>query len=364
MSKIKIVSVFGTRPEAIKMIPLINELRKRDDFISYICVTGQHRELLDDVLNSFNIVPDFTFNSIKKGSSLGELTSDILLYVSDVLQEVKPDLVLVHGDTTTAFAAALASFYLKIDVCHVEAGLRTHDNCSPFPEEMNRKFIDSISELCFAPTSIERDNLLSENIDEKKIFVTGNTIIDFIKLNEKILMKKNKFNNKKTILLTAHRRENIGEKMLSIFEAVKEIAANNNNLEIIFPVHKNPKIRELICGMFNNDENIKLMEPVNVVEFYQLLNNVDLILTDSGGIQEEAVTLGIPVFVLRDSTERKIAESVNTLKVIGTDKDCILKEVNSFLLGDIIDCQPSDYFGDGKASIKILDIIKNKYEKK
>lgn len=365
MSKIKVVSVLGTRPEAIKMIPLINELSKRDDFISYICVTGQHRELLDDVLKSFNIVPDFIFNSIRKSSSLDELTSDILLYVSGVLQEVKPDIVLVHGDTTTAFAASLAAFYLKIDVCHIEAGLRTYDKHSPFPEEMNRKFIDSISELCFAPTNVERDNLLSENIAENKIFVTGNTIIDFIKSNEEFLNKKQKMSSKKTILLTTHRRENIGEKMVNIFEAIKEIVANDNNVEVIFPVHKNPKIRELVSGTLSSDENIKIIEPLNVIEFYKLLSNVDLILTDSGGIQEEAVTSGIPVFVLRDSTERKISASVNTLKVIGTDKKRILKEVNSFFkCSGIIDCQPSSYFGDGKASIRILDIIKNKYEKR
>lgn len=364
---IKVMSVFGTRPEAIKMAPLVKELEKRENIKSIVCVTAQHREMLDQVLNIFDIKPDYDLNIMKQGQTLSEITSRVLMGLEEVIQKENPNIILVHGDTTTTFASSLAAFYNKIDIGHVEAGLRTYNKYSPFPEEANRIMVDRISDLYFAPTEVSKDNLLKENIDSNKIFITGNTAIDAMKYTVNDNYNNPLFDwvgDDKLILLTAHRRENLGEPMRNIFKAVKRLVNDNNNIKVIYPIHLNPRVREIANEVFDNDNRIKLIEPLEVIDFHNFINKSYLILTDSGGIQEEAPSLGKPVLVLRDTTERPEGIKAGTLKLVGTDEDTIYDEAN-ILLNNKNEydkmSKASNPYGDGLASKYITDIIVERY---
>ncbi len=370
MNKVKVMSIFGTRPEAIKMAPLVKELEKRDEIESIVCVTAQHREMLDQVLETFNIKPDYDLNIMKQGQTLSEITSRALLGLEEVIKESKPDIVLVHGDTTTTFAGALAAFYNQVSIGHVEAGLRTNDKYSPFPEEMNRQMVDCMTDMFFAPTEISKENLLLENIDENKIYVTGNTAIDAMSTTVKEDYHHNELDwvkdNERLILLTSHRRENLGEPMRNIFKAVKRIVDEFDDVKVIYPIHKNPKVREIANEVFGNTDRVKLIEPLEVFDFHNFQNKSYIILTDSGGIQEEAPSLGKPVLVLRDTTERPEGIKAGTLKLVGTDEMTIYKEAKR-LLTDLKEYEKmskaSNPYGDGHASEKIADAIIKKFVK-
>lgn len=364
MKKIKVMSVFGTRPEAIKMAPLVKELEKRENIESIVCVTAQHREMLDQVLETFDIKPDYDLNIMKQGQTLGEITTRALTGLESVIKEAMPDIVLVHGDTTTTFAGALAAYYNQVVIGHVEAGLRTDDKYSPFPEEMNRQMVDCVTDMYFAPTEISKQNLLKENIDEKKIYVTGNTVIDAMATTV-----IDDYNHKelewigpedKMILLTAHRRENLGDPMRNIFKGIKRIIDEFENVKVVYPIHMNPKVREVAKEVFGSCERVKMIEPLEVFDFHNFQNKSYLILTDSGGIQEEAPSLGKPVLVLRDTTERPEGIEAGTLKLVGTDADVIYNETKK-LLTDIDEynkmSHASNPYGDGHASEKIVDAI-------
>lgn len=305
---IKVLSIFGTRPEAIKMAPLVKELESRGEIKSIVCVTAQHREMLDQVLTTFDIKPDYDLNIMKQGQTLTDITTRALNGLDKVIKECKPDIVLVHGDTTTTFAGALAAFYNQVAIGHVEAGLRTYDKYSPYPEEMNRQMVDSMTDMYFAPTKLSKENLLKENIDESKIYVTGNTVIDAMKTTVTNNYKHSELewikDNERMILLTAHRRENLGEPMQNIFKAVKRIVDEFNDIKVIYPIHMNPKVREVANDIFRDTDRVRLIEPLEVFDFHNFQNKSYMILTDSGGIQEEAPSLGKPVLVLRDTTER------------------------------------------------------------
>ena len=305
---IKVMSIFGTRPEAIKMAPLVKELEKRKEIESIVCVTAQHREMLDQVLKTFDIKPDYDLNIMKQGQTLSEITSRALLGLEEVIKEVKPDIVLVHGDTTTTFAGALAAFYNQVSIGHVEAGLRTYDKYSPFPEEMNRQMVDSMTDLYFAPTKISKENLLKQNISEDKIYITGNTAIDAMSTTVKENYTHKELEwikpGERMILLTAHRRENLGDPMRHIFKAIRRIVDEFDDVKVIYPIHLNPLVRNIANEIFNGCDKVKLIEPLEVFDFHNFQNKSYIILTDSGGIQEEAPCLGKPVLVLRDSTER------------------------------------------------------------
>ena len=305
---IKVMSIFGTRPEAIKMAPLVKELEKRKEIESIVCVTAQHREMLDQVLKTFDIKPDYDLNIMKQGQTLSEITSRALLGLEEVIKEVKPDIVLVHGDTTTTFAGALAAFYNQVSIGHVEAGLRTYDKYSPFPEEMNRQMVDSMTDLYFAPTKISKENLLKQNISEDKIYITGNTAIDAMSTTVKENYTHKELEwikpGERMILLTAHRRENLGDPMCHIFKAIRRIVDEFNDVKVIYPIHLNPLVRNIANEIFNGCDKVKLIEPLEVFDFHNFQNKSYIILTDSGGIQEEAPSLGKPVLVLRDTTER------------------------------------------------------------
>ena len=366
---IKVMTIFGTRPEAIKMAPLVKELEERNEIESIVCVTAQHREMLDQVLTVFDIKPDYDLNIMKQGQTLSEITSRVLLGLEEIIQKEKPNIILVHGDTTTTFAGALAAFYNQVDIGHVEAGLRTWDKYSPFPEEMNRQMVDRMTDMYFAPTSVSKNNLISEGIVDEKIYVTGNTAIDAMSTT----VKKD-YNNpildwvgdNRMLLLTAHRRENLGEPMRHIFRAIKRIVDEYDDVRVVYPIHKNPKVREVAREVFGDMNKIKLIEPLEVIDFHNFQNKSYIILSDSGGIQEEAPSLGKPVLVLRNTTERPEGISAGTLKLVGTDEDTIYNETKK-LLDNKFEYEKmskaSNPYGDGRASIRIVDAIIDKYGK-
>ena len=366
---IKVMTIFGTRPEAIKMAPLIKELEERKEIESVVCVTAQHREMLDQVLTIFDIKPDYDLNIMKQGQTLSEITSRVLLGLEEVIKKENPNIILVHGDTTTTFAGALAAFYNGVDIGHVEAGLRTWDKYSPFPEEMNRQMVDRMTDMYFAPTSVSKNNLISEGIVDEKIYVTGNTAIDAMSTT----VKKD-YNNpildwvgdNRMLLLTAHRRENLGEPMRHIFRAIKRIVDEYDDVRVVYPIHKNPKVREVAREVFGDMNKIKLIEPLEVIDFHNFQNKSYIILSDSGGIQEEAPSLGKPVLVLRNTTERPEGISAGTLKLVGTDEDTIYNETKK-LLDNKFEYEKmskaSNPYGDGRASVRIVDAIIDKYGK-
>ena len=368
MKKIKVMTIFGTRPEAIKMAPLVNELKKDESIEDIVCVTAQHRQMLDQVLEIFDIKPDYDLNVMKDRQTLPQITSSVLNGIVDVINEAKPDMILVHGDTTTTFAGALAGFYSKVKIGHVEAGLRTYDKYSPFPEEMNRKLVGSMADLHFCPTSNNKDNLLKESILEDGIYVTGNTVIDALKTTvsssyefEDETLKKIDF-SKKVILVTAHRRENLGEPLENILGAIKMIAEEyKDEVEIIYPVHLNPAVREPAGRILGNISNVHLIEPLCVQELHNLMDRSYLVMTDSGGLQEEAPALGKPVLVLRQETERPEAVCAGTVKMAGTDKENIYN-LAKMLLDDKDEYEKmnkaANPYGDGKASARIVQAIK------
>lgn len=367
MKKIKVMSVFGTRPEAIKMAPLVKELEKRPQIESIVCVTAQHREMLDQVLATFAIQPDYDLNIMKQGQTLMDITTGALSGVDAVIKEAKPDIVLVHGDTSTTFAAALAAFYNQTAIGHVEAGLRTYNKYSPYPEEMNRQMVDCMTDMYFAPTGLSRENLLAENIDDSKIYVTGNTAIDAMSttVDEGYTHPELSWlEGDKMILLTAHRRENLGEPMRNIFRGIRRVLDEVPGIKVIYPIHKNPVVRAAADEIFGDCHRVKLIEPLDVFDFHNFQNLAHIILTDSGGIQEEAPSLGKPVLVLRDTTERPEGIEAGTLKLVGTDSDVIYRETIR-LLTDKEEYErmskASNPYGDGHASERIADAIIAKY---
>ena len=359
----KVMLVFGTRPEAIKMCPLVNVLKQNTEFETVVCVTGQHREMLQQVLEVFKVTPDYDLDIMKEGQTLYSITTSILEKIKPVLEKEKPDIVLVHGDTSTTFAASLATFYSGIKVGHVEAGLRTYDLKSPFPEEFNRQAVSIVSDFNFAPTEQAKNNLLNEGRSADKIFVTGNTAIDALKTTVSETYYHELFDwigNSRLIMLTAHRRENLGKPMENMFKAIKRVLEENADVKVIYPIHKNPIVREIASRVFGDDTRIKLIEPLEVIDFHNFLKKSYLILTDSGGIQEEAPSLGKPVLVMRNTTERPEGVAAGTLKLVGTEEDTIYKEF-SILLSDEQEyakmSQASNPYGDGTASIKIKEIL-------
>ena len=368
---IKVVSIFGTRPEAIKMAPLIKKLSQEENIQSKVIVTAQHREMLDQVLNLFEISPDYDMDIMKQGQTLTGVTARVLSGLEEILQMERPDIVLVHGDTTTTFSAALAAFYQKIAVGHVEAGLRTFNKYSPYPEEMNRKLTGSITDLHFAPTDTSMDNLLRENIPREKITVTGNTVIDaLLDTVEKPFPMDSLLPDidweKRIILLTAHRRENWGEPLKNIFMAVKEVVADFPDTELIFPVHKNPQVSQLAHEMLGNMERIHLIKPLDYLPFVKLMNRSHLVLTDSGGMQEEAPSLGKPVLVLRETTERPEAVKAGTVKMAGMAKAQVYQAAADLLTDNLAYKEMAhavNPYGDGKASERITEAIKDYFSK-
>lgn len=363
MKKIKVMSVFGTRPETIKMAPLVKELEKREEIESIVCVTAQHRQMLDQVLHAFDITPDYDLNLMKPGQTLTDITSGVLRGIEDVIKEVSPDIVLVHGDTSTAFSAALAAFYNQCSIGHVEAGLRTYNKYSPYPEEANRQFIGVVSDLNFAPTEKSRSNLLSENKDPDTIIVTGNTAIDALSLTvrEDYSDEITEWaKGSRLIVLTAHRRENLGEPMHRMFRAIRRITEKYPDVKIVYPVHLNPLVQQCADEEFGDCDRVRLIAPLEVMEFHNLLSRSYLILTDSGGIQEEAPSLGKPVIVLRDTTERPEGVAAGTLKLAGTDEDTIYSMIDT-LLSDEAEYKKmstaANPYGDGHASERIVNAI-------
>ena len=358
-----IMLVFGTRPEAIKMCPLIQELRTRKDIRTLCCVTGQHRQMLDQVLSAFHVTPDYDLAIMKDGQTLFDVTTRVMEELKNVLAEAKPDLVLVHGDTTTTFAAALTCFYMQIPVGHVEAGLRTYQLDSPFPEEFNRQAVGVVAKYHFAPTEQARQNLLRENKKPETIFVTGNTAIDALKTTVRADYQNPELEwakGSRLILLTAHRRENLGEPMRAIFRAVRRIVDEVPDVKVLYPVHMNPTIRALAQENLGGDERIRLIPPMDVVDFHNMLARSDLVMTDSGGIQEEAPSLGKPVLVLRDTTERPEGVAAGTLKLVGTDEETIYREAKRLLTDEAAYHRmsvASNPYGDGQACRRIADIL-------
>lgn len=359
----KVMLVFGTRPEAIKMCPLVNELKKRETIETVVCVTGQHREMLDAVLRAFNVVPDFDLSIMKAGQTLFDITTGILEKIRAVLDEVKPDVVLVHGDTSTTFVTALACFYMQIPVGHVEAGLRTYNIYSPYPEEFNRQAVGIISKYNFAPTEMSRDNLLREGKDPSSIFVTGNTAIDALSTTVRADYTHPELEwaaGSRLIMITAHRRENLGEPMVHMFRAIRRIIDEHPDVKAIYPIHMNPVVRATAEAELGGDERIRIIEPLDVLDFHNFLARSYMILTDSGGIQEEAPSLGKPVLVMRDTTERPEGIAAGTLKLVGTDEDVIYENFR-LLLDDksAYDAmaKASNPYGDGHACRRIADIL-------
>ncbi|KRL04016.1 non-hydrolyzing UDP-N-acetylglucosamine 2-epimerase [Liquorilactobacillus oeni] len=365
MKKIKVMTVFGTRPEAIKMAPVVLRLKERDtEFETITVVTAQHREMLDQVLQVFKIHPDYDLNIMKNNQTLGDITAGVLHLLDHVLEEAKPDIILVHGDTTTTFAASVAAFYRQVPVGHVEAGLRTWNKYSPYPEEMNRQMTDVLSDLYFAPTLTSRENLIKENHAGDKIFVTGNTAIDA--LHETVSedyqheVLSHVVSEHKIILLTMHRRENLGEPMKEVFLAVKSIVEKYRDVEVIYPLHLNPRVREAANQILGKCERIHLIEPLNVIDFHNLCARSYFIMTDSGGVQEEAPALKKPVLVLRDTTERPEGVAAGTLKLVGTKKMSVTQSMEQLLNDKKIYqkmAEAKNPYGDGKASTRILDAI-------
>lgn len=365
--------IFGTRPEAIKMAPLVKEFQKHSEFETKVCVTAQHREMLDQVLNFFDIIPDYDLNLMKPNQNLYSLTADIITDMKDVLDDFKPDFIYVHGDTTTTMAASIAGFYSGAKVCHVEAGLRTHNKHSPFPEEINRQVTGRIADYHFAPTEQSKKNLISENVAEENIIITGNTVIDALLYssdrvdtlqNNEIEGLKNIVDiNKKLILVTGHRRENHGQGFINICEALKEIAIANSDVQIIYPVHLNPNVKEPVYEILSEIKNIQLIDPLAYPAFVWLMTHSYMIITDSGGVQEEAPSLGKPVLVMRDTTERPEAVTAGTVILVGTDNNKIISETQN-LLSDGKRYQNMSAlhnpYGDGKACERIVEFIKSK----
>lgn len=359
----KILLVFGTRPEAIKMCPLVNELKKRKSVETLVCVTGQHRQMLDQVLEAFSVIPDYDLSIMKEKQTLFDVTANILNRIKSVLEEVKPDVVLVHGDTSTTFATALACFYLQIPVGHVEAGLRTYNIYSPFPEEFNRQAVGIIAKYNFAPTELSKLNLVKEGKAEKTIYVTGNTAIDALHTTVKeeyIHPELEWAKDSRLIMLTAHRRENLGEPMRQMFRAIKRIVDEHDDLKVIYPIHMNPMVRQAATEIFGDDERFHIIEPLDVLDFHNFLSRSYLILTDSGGIQEEAPSLGKPVLVMRDTTERPEGIAAGTLKLVGTNEETIYKEFDRLLTDktayDAM-AKASNPYGDGHACERIADVL-------
>ena len=362
----KILLVFGTRPEAIKMCPLVNELKKRNGIETIVCVTGQHRQMLDQVLDIFQIIPDYDLSIMKNHQTLFDITINILDKIKRILELEKPDIVLVHGDTSTAFTTALACFYLQIPVGHVEAGLRAYNVFSPYPEEFNRQVISIISQFNFAPTELSKSNLLKEGKQEEAIYVTGNTAIDALKTTIKCTYEHKDLDwakGSRVIMITAHRRENIGEPMQHMFRAIKRVLDEYLDVKAIYPIHMNPAVRKIADEIFHGDNRIRIIEPLDVLDFHNFLSRSYLILTDSGGIQEEAPSLGKPVLVMRDTTERPEGIAAGTLKLVGTNEDTIYKCFKQ-LLEDEKEykkmCSANNPYGDGYASKKIADILEQK----
>ena len=365
----KVMVVFGTRPEAIKMAPVIQALRQKDSILCQVAVTAQHREMLDQVLKLFKMVPDFDLNLMKQGQTLTEITTRALSGLKEVFQRELPDLVLVHGDTTTTFVAALAAFYAQIPVGHVEAGLRTGNKYSPFPEEMNRKLASVLTDFHFAPTESAKRNLLQEGIAPEKIFVTGNTVIDallatvkpeysFLEPEIQAILKQSE--KSRMVLVTTHRRENLGEPMRQIYQALKSMLETFPDTHVVFPVHKNPKVRKVVTEVLGDHPRVNLIEPLDYEPFVNLMARAHLILTDSGGIQEEAPSLGVPVLVVRDTTERPEAVEAGTVSLVGTNYAKVFSELKR-LLGDQTAYQKmamaSNPYGDGCAADRIAEII-------
>ena len=365
MKKIKVMTVFGTRPEAIKMAPLVLELQKQSQrFEAITTVSAQHREMLDQVLDIFHIKPDYDLNIMHARQTLTDITSNVLINLDKILKEAKPDIVLVHGDTTTTFAASVAAFYNQIPIGHVEAGLRTWEKYSPYPEEMNRQMTDAMTDLYFAPTNQSKANLLKENHKEDNIYITGNTAIDALKqtvdkeYHHDILDKVSPDN--KLILLTMHRRENQGEPMRRVFKVIREVVESREDVEVIYPVHLSPAVQEAAKEILGNTERIHLISPLDVVDFHNLAARSYFIMTESGGVQEEAPSLGKPVLVLRDTTERPEGVEAGTLKLVGTESEKVKEEMEELLDNDAEYqrmAQAKNPYGDGKASERILDAI-------
>lgn len=365
MSKrIKVMSIFGTRPEAIKMAPLVLELNKRsNEFDSIVAVTAQHREMLDQVLNVFEIVPDYDLNIMKQNQTLAQITTRVLEGLDDIMKEVKPDIVLVHGDTSTTFAASLAAFYNQIAIGHVEAGLRTWDKYSPYPEEMNRQLTGVMADLHFSPTEMSKQNLLNEMKPADRISVTGNTVIDALDTTVNEYYSNpilDAIGDKRLVLVTAHRRENLGENMKQMFRAIKRLVEEHDDIHVIYPVHLNPVVQQTANDILGNDDRIQLIEPLGLVDFHNFMARSYLILTDSGGLQEEAPSLGVPVLVLRDTTERPEGIEAGTLKLVGTEEDTIFDTANELLSNEEEHdkmAKASNPYGDGEASSRIADTI-------
>lgn len=359
----KVMIVFGTRPEAIKMCPLVKELKTRQDLETIVCVTGQHRQMLDQVLQAFDVVPDYDLSVMKDKQTLFDVTQNILGKMKEVLEEVRPDIVLVHGDTSTTFVTSLAAFYLQIAVGHVEAGLRTYDIYSPFPEEFNRQATGIIAKYHFAPTEVSKQNLLNEGKKNNDIYVTGNTAIDALRTtvrDDYTHPVLDWVGDSRLIMLTAHRRENLGQPLKNMFKAIKRIVDEHEDIKVIYPIHMNPLVRETAKEILGNHERIRIIEPLEVLDFHNFLNRAHLILTDSGGIQEEAPSLGKPVLVMRDTTERPEGVSAGTLKLVGTDEEVIYDNFKELLNNEIAYermSKASNPYGDGFASKRIADIL-------
>ena len=362
---IKVMTIFGTRPETIKMAPLVKELKLRKSIETVVCVTAQHRQMLDQVLDVFGIIPEYDLDIMKQGQTLSDITTRVLNGLEKVIEEVKPDIVLVHGDTTTTFAGALAAFYHQIPVGHVEAGLRTYNKYSPYPEEMNRQFVGIVSDLNFAPTEKSRQNLLNEGKKLETIYVTGNTAIDALQttVRENFSDEITEWaEGSRLLVLTAHRRENLGDPMRHMFKAIKRVIEQYDDVKMVYPVHLNPLVVETANEIFGDCDRVKLIKPLEVVEFHNLLNKSYLILTDSGGIQEEAPSLGKPVIVLRDTTERPEGIEAGTLKLAGTEEESIYRILNELLNDKQIYqrmSMASNPYGDVHASERIVDAIEN-----
>lgn len=362
----KVMLVFGTRPEAIKMCPLVNELKLRKNIETIVCVSGQHREMLDQVLEVFNVIPQYNLAIMKEKQTLFDITTSILNNIKVVLEKEKPDIVLVHGDTSTTFATSLACFYLQICVGHVEAGLRTYNIYSPYPEEFNRQAVGIMSEFNFAPTQASKENLIREGKPSSKIYVTGNTAIDALKttIKDDYYHKDLEWaSDSKLIMITAHRRENLGKPMENMFRAIKRVLDENDDIKAIYPIHMNPSIHEIANNIFGNNSKIRIIEPLDVIDFHNFLNKSYLILTDSGGIQEEAPSLGKPVLVMRDTTERPEGIDAGTLKLVGTEEQKIYESFHRLLIDKVEyekmskACNP---YGDGFACQRIADILEEK----
>lgn len=373
MEKIKILTIFGTRPEAIKMAPLVKELERREEIDSKVCVTAQHREMLDQVLELFEITPEFDLNIMKSRQSLTGITNRILEGLEELFASEKPDMILVHGDTTTTFASGLAAFYQQIRVGHVEAGLRTFDKYFPFPEEMNRKLTGALADLHFAPTKGSKVNLLREGINDSDIFITGNTVIDAMEHTvEENYVFENKelneidFKNKKVIMITAHRRENWGKGIDNICDSLSKIVEENKDVELVYLVHLNPVVKDVVEAKLGGKDRVHLLPPLDTKETHNLMNKCFMVMTDSGGLQEEAPHLGKPVLVLRGVTERPEAVDAGTVKLVGTDMDKIISEANKLINDEAYYTEMSkavNPYGDGAASKRIVDAILKYYDK-